>query len=134
MRTIDSHGSGYIRRADMLRALSTFGYGHFGKSDFLDLMALFETREEGLVNYLNFSEYVSENTISRAYKEVDESLRIMFTEGNLLDWFKRIDSRNEGVIGVERFRDFLIAEGFEMSKEMLMAMVSDIVCLNIILI
>jgi Ca2+-binding EF-hand superfamily protein len=125
MRTIDSHGSGYIRRADMLRALSTFGYGHFGKSDFLDLMALFETREEGLVNYLNFSEYVSENTISRAYKEVDESLRMMFTEGNLLDWFKRIDSRNEGVIGVERFRDFLISEGFEMSKEMLMAMVSD---------
>lgn len=125
MRTMDSNGSGFMRRADMLRALTNFGYGHFGKSDFLDMMALFETREEGLVNYLNFSEYVSENNMSRAFKDVENSLKAMFTQGSLLDWFKQIDSRNEGVIGVERFRDFLIGEGFEMSKEMIMAMISD---------
>jgi Ca2+-binding EF-hand superfamily protein len=125
MRTMDSNGSGFMRRADMLRALTTFGYGHVGKSDFLDMVALFETREEGLVNYLNFSEFVSENNISRAFKDVENSLKAMFTQGSLLDWFKQIDSRNEGVIGVERFRDFLIGQGFEMSKEMIMAIISD---------
>ena len=70
-RKEDPTGHGYIRRADMHRVLATLGYSSIAdKKDMFDMLVLFETKEEGLVNYANFIEYVRENEMCRLFDEV----------------------------------------------------------------
>ena len=105
-----STGKGYARRADMIRVLTNLGYGNISQSDMLDMFQLFETKEDGLVNYMNFAEYVRENALSQEFSVVEASLKTMFScEKDLLEVFKAIDVRNEGTaIFTEIYIDVLL--------------------------
>ena len=75
MRAYDGTGTGHIKRADMLRVLSALGFEHLGAAPTLAMLELFETKEEGRVNYGNFVECVRELPLS---KELDRAASEMF--------------------------------------------------------
>ena len=97
VRKFDTNGTGYLGRNDMLKVLADLGYGHFSQSQALAMLALFETRVEGQVNYGNFIEYVRDNELSRKADSVCNELRTLISnkgglsENNLKQWFKQFD-------------------------------------------
>jgi len=74
MRAHDGNGNGHIKRADMMRALASLGFEHLGASPTLAMLELFETKEEGQVNYSNFVECVRELPASQEIDRVSSDI------------------------------------------------------------
>ena len=109
----DPSGSGYIRRSDMLRILADLGYAQVPQPQLMAILALFETRTEGQVNYANFVEYVRENEVSTGLTSLTRRLHTMMTqhdaslEQKTKKWFNDIDKEQTGSFTAHQLADFL---------------------------
>ena len=128
IRAYDTVGNGSIRRQDMLRALSDLGYGHLSQSHLLEMIALFETKTEGLVNYINFCDFVRENDTSVAYDELCTIIRKLLGgadfQQHITRWFKRL-SHGQEHFGTQQLKDFLDEEGVDAPKEVVAAAIAN---------
>ena len=121
VHSMDTNGVGFLSRQDMLRILAELGYGHFSKSQALSMLALFETKIDGQVNYGNLIEYVRDGDLSRKTDSLCEAMRGIImnkggtSENNLRRWYRRLDREGAGVISMEGFAEFL-AE-FDLQQE-----------------
>lgn len=129
MRTLDSNGSGYIKRADMMRVLADLGHGNIGNSMILNMVELFETKIEGQVNYSNFVEFVRENSACLELDAISARLyQIVIAQSGVLDdkslrtWYKKIDVGGRGKFAVQEFSEFLIGQDLHVSKEVVAAL------------
>ena len=118
-RAYDRSGNGYLRRADVLRALADLGYNQISQASALSMIAYFETKVEGSVQYSNFVEFVLENELSLLYSHLQSKLReiVLGKEGtdeqNLRRWFRKLDKDGKGNFGQQQLVDFL--EEFDLS-------------------
>lgn len=127
-RSYDSLGSGFIKRADMLRVLADIGQGQIGNRLILSILELFETKVDGQVNYGNFVQYVRENFLNTSYDIASQKLFSLLTnndindEATMREWFRKIDQNGNGKINAREFAQFL--ENFEIhvSKEVISSM------------
>ena len=109
----DPSGTGYIRRSDMLRVLAELGYAQVPQPQLMAILALFETRTEGQVNYANFVEYVRENEVSSGLTSLTRRLHAMMTkhdaslEQKTKKWFNDIDQEQTGSFTAHQLADFL---------------------------
>jgi Ca2+-binding EF-hand superfamily protein len=132
VRSLDVHGTGFLSRQDMLRVLADLGYGHFSNSQALAMLALFETRVDGQVNYGNFIEFIRDNELSRSTDKLCEAVRGIVTEkgglseNNLRRWYKRLDKEGAGSISRGNFAEFLAEFDLEADKAVVSAAYSSI--------
>jgi Ca2+-binding EF-hand superfamily protein len=124
-RSYDSLGSGFIKRADMLRVLADIGQGQIGNTLILSILELFETKVDGQVHYGNFVQYVRENFLNTSYDIASQKLFSLLTnndindETNMREWFRKVDRNGNGRVNSREFAHFL--ENFEIhvSKEVI---------------
>jgi Ca2+-binding EF-hand superfamily protein len=119
MRKYDTSGTGFIKRSDMLHVLGELGYDHVPQGLMQSTLQLFETKEEGKVNYANFIEYAREGTASAILDSLSNDFHMLVAgesnvqpeERDLRDVFKRICTNNEGKFGVQELAMFLNKAG-----------------------
>eukprot|EP01041_Mallomonas_annulata_P006434 gene6434-13005_t len=115
LRSLDTTGTGYIKRADMLGALTDLGYGHLNQSHALGMISLFETKTDGLVNYANFAEFVRENQssslldhISASFKQIIYNTGVNgFDEGHARKWHRKLDKDGKGAFTAQQLVNVL---------------------------
>lgn len=107
-RAYDTVGTGHIKRADMLRALSDMGHGNVSQTTMLSILELFETRIDGQVNYSNFVEYIRENELSASLDAVSKKFHALVSNSeDNRSWYKKIDRDGTGSFNVQQFSTFL---------------------------
>lgn len=111
-RSVDTVGTGYIRRPEMLRVLTDLGYGQIASTTLLNILELFETRVDGQVNYNNFVDFVRENKYGKALDNLSTNFFLFITKGNnrvddgtIKDAFKKIC--REGSFNFQQFVAFV---------------------------
>lgn len=129
IRPLDPNGSGYVKRADMMRILAQLGHGNISSNMLLSMLELFETKAEGLVNYGNLVEYVRENkacleldAVSARFYQVINSQSGVLDEKALRVWYQKIDVQNRGKFGVTELSEFLISQDMHVSREIVAAL------------
>lgn len=127
-REYDSTGSGFIRRSDMLSALSSLGCGQVPQVVLLSMIQLFETRVDGQVNYGNFVEYMLENGASKEVADFSKQLykvaagnSFNFDEAAARKTFDQIDYDRAGGFNLQRFTDYVTRSGVHVAKEAIVA-------------
>lgn len=114
---LDKNGQGYLPRNVMIRYFHEIGYGYLSQSIITAIIELFEINEIGLMNYLNFAEFVIDNTASHNYRNLERTLFDLFeSKGDVDDdrvlrhWFKLImknaASANKGMFNVSDLYQF----------------------------
>lgn len=112
-RSLDTAGTGFLPRQDVLKVLSDLGFGHFTQQQTLNMITLFETRVDGHVNYSNFVEFIRDNLMSRYFDELCEKLQHLVTEkggtqeNNLRRWYRRFDKEGLGSVSLASYLEFL---------------------------
>ena len=112
-KTLDTLGTGFLSRQEMLKVLADIGFGYLNQKQALDILTLFETRVEGQVNYSNFVECVRDNDLSRAFDDLCDKVKDIITskgglhESSLRRWYSKMDKEGVGAISVESFSNFL---------------------------
>jgi Ca2+-binding EF-hand superfamily protein len=122
LKSMDKTGKGSLSRLDIQRFFTDIGYGQLSTNIITEIAELFETKESGLVNYMNMVEFLSENEVSLSCKELEKQFySLLASKGDpnddkvLRHWFKLIErnvSADHGVFSIQQlyqlFRDFQI--------------------------
>ena len=128
MRAYDSSGSGQIKRADMMRAMSSLGYDHVGGAAMLSMLELFETKQDGQVNYGNFVEMVRESPLSASLDQAAHKVFELVTNSQVSsaaavdevkarEWFAKIDTGMRGKFTSKQLSTFLDSYDIRAPKE-----------------
>ncbi|KAJ1428031.1 hypothetical protein B484DRAFT_396992, partial [Ochromonadaceae sp. CCMP2298] len=130
LRELDQSGAGFVSRADIVRCLAEMGYGVMSQSVMQTMLQLFETRQDGLVRYQNFFEYVRESDLTQKLEAASVQLFQLVTGGALpvdprvRDWFALIDKPNNGKFVIQQLAYFLTEQAVYCTKETVVAMFS----------
>lgn len=131
-RACDPTGQGFIKRVEMMRCLKDLGLGFTSQSVMQTMLQLFETRQDGLVNYLNFFEYVRESELSQSLEVLSMHMYQLFTkhgekgEAAIREWFGKIDKNNAGKFSIQQLLSFLGEHDIEAPKEAVAALYGEL--------
>ena len=132
-RELDQTGQGYIRRVDMLRCLKELGHIAVSQSVMQTMLQLFETRQDGMVNYLNFFEYVRESELTQNLEHLSVQLFQLFTTNAAADadrstreWYNRIDRSGKGIFSMHDLAAFIEAHDLPCAKEAIVALYTEL--------
>lgn len=135
MRVHDHMGDGQIKKTDMMSCLKELGVG-IAAGNMSEMLSLFQTKDEGFVNYGNFAEYIHENDLSLQMLAVGKAIYdiAIRTKGNpdapsisdvtVQPLFNKIDERHRGKFGKEELGRFLDGQDITSSDEVNAALVS----------
>ena len=113
LKEADKNGHGFLSRADMTRVMGQLGYENLSQVTLLGMIRFFETKLEGQVNYMNFLQYIHENSESQSLLHVEAKLRGFGVSGDVLDegtiraLFARIDSKGQGAFSLSDLSNFV---------------------------
>jgi Ca2+-binding EF-hand superfamily protein len=135
MRVHDHMGDGQIKKTDLMSCLKELGVG-IAAGNMSEMLGLFQTKDEGFVNYGNFVEYIHENDLSLQMLAVGRAIYdiAIRTKGNpdapsitdvtVQPLFNKIDERHRGKFGKEELGRFLEGQELSTSDEVNAALVS----------
>eukprot|EP01035_Chromulina_nebulosa_P024222 gene24222-31491_t len=135
---VDKNGVGYVSRSDMIRTMAQLGYDNLSQITLLSMLKFFETKLEGQVNYINFLQFIHENTESQSLIHAESKLhgfsldpdRSGLNEDNIRAMFAQIDSSGQGAFTLTDFSQFLGSISENVSKNVINAFFSEFLSSN----
>lgn len=127
-------GSGHLKRSDILELLNDMGYGQLPPTTVLDCMRIFETSQDGKVNYSNMVEYILENGLSAAVDDLAHELYKLLvpnessalTDKAIRQCYKQIDTQMKDSFTVDELTQFLDDHGLFANREVVVGLYASI--------